>query len=58
MPSYEYDLTAPVGVAGRNSDNTFIKSILNWEPSIPLDFGLEMTYEWIKGEFSKVKRYE
>ena len=31
-----YDLTAPRGVAGRNSDNTMIKSVLGWEPSTPL----------------------
>src|ERR1039457_6879076 len=36
----EYDLTAPRGVAGRNSDNTFIKKMLKWEPNTPLDTGL------------------
>ena len=35
----EYDLTAPRGVAGRNSDNTFIKKMLHWEPDTPLDTG-------------------
>ena len=42
-----YNLSAPQGVAGRNSDNTLIKKIFNWEPSIPLDIGLEKTYRWI-----------
>ena len=31
-----YDLNAPKGVAGRNSDNTFIQEVLGWEPSTPL----------------------
>jgi len=43
-----YDLNAPRGVAGRNSDNTFIKETLGWEPSIPLRQGLERTYAWIE----------
>ena len=42
-----YDLDAPKGVMGRNSDNTLIKKYLNWEPSIPLRQGLEKTYAWI-----------
>jgi len=43
-----YELDAPKGVAGRNSDNTFIKSVLNWEPNTPLRVGLEKTYTWIE----------
>jgi nucleoside-diphosphate-sugar epimerase len=46
-----YDLTAPRGVAGRNSDNTFIKSILGWEPDTSLREGMEKTYAWIKQQF-------
>jgi len=42
-----YDLNAPKGVNGRNSDNTYIKQRLNWEPSISLRAGLEKTYAWI-----------
>lgn len=42
-----YDLTAPQGVRGRNSDNTLIRSLLGWEPSTPLREGLEPTYAWI-----------
>ncbi len=42
-----YDLNAPKGVNGRNSDNTCIKQRLNWEPSITLRAGLEKTYSWI-----------
>jgi GDP-D-mannose 3', 5'-epimerase len=42
-----YNLKAPKGVNGRNSDNTLIKRYLNWEPSIRLRDGLETTYKWI-----------
>jgi nucleoside-diphosphate-sugar epimerase len=42
-----YDLTAPKGVNGRNSENTLIRKMLGWEPSIPLRTGLEKTYAWI-----------
>ncbi|MEI9962756.1 MAG: NAD-dependent epimerase/dehydratase family protein [Limisphaerales bacterium] len=50
-----YDLTAPRGVAGRNSDNTFIKQILGWEPNTTLDKGLAATYKWIKGQYHRRK---
>ncbi len=43
----KYDLDAPKGVRGRNSDNTLIRRYLNWEPSISLKQGLEKTYAWI-----------
>jgi nucleoside-diphosphate-sugar epimerase len=42
-----YKLDAPKGVNGRSSDNTLIKSIFNWEPSVKLRDGLERTYAWI-----------
>lgn len=47
----KYDLSAPRGVAGRNSDNTFIKQVLGWEPNTPLRTGLEKTYAWIKDQY-------
>jgi GDP-D-mannose 3',5'-epimerase len=50
-----YDLTAPRGVAGRNSDNTFIKQVLKWEPDMPLNKGLAATYKWINQEYQKRK---
>jgi GDP-L-fucose synthase len=46
-----YDLTAPRGVAGRNSDNTFIKSVLRWEPHTTLQDGLGKTYAWIEQQY-------
>ena len=42
-----YNLKAPRGVMGRNSDNTLIKKLLGWEPSTRLEDGLEKTYRWI-----------
>ena len=42
-----YDLSAPKGVRGRNSDNTLIRRHLDWEPSTPLRVGMEQTYRWI-----------
>jgi nucleoside-diphosphate-sugar epimerase len=42
-----YNLGAPKGVRGRNSDNTNIKRLLGWEPSVSLERGLEHTYRWI-----------
>lgn len=47
----KYNLNAPKGVNGRNSDNTLIKKLLNWEPSIPLRTGLEKTYAWICDQY-------
>jgi nucleoside-diphosphate-sugar epimerase len=46
-----YQLDAPKGVAGRNSDNTFIKQVLGWEPSTPLKTGLAKTYAWIETQY-------
>jgi GDP-D-mannose 3',5'-epimerase len=47
-----YNLSAPKGVRGRNSDNTKIKSLLGWEPNIPLRVGMEKTYHWIHGQMT------
>ena len=48
----QYDLSAPQGVRGRNSDNTLIKKDLDWEPSIRLEDGLARTYAWIYNELT------
>ena len=47
----KYDLDAPKGVAGRNSDNTLIQKVLGWEPSTPLKDGLRQTYAWIEKQY-------
>lgn len=46
-----YDPDAPKGVAGRNSDNTFICKMLGWEPHTPLRAGMEKTYTWIAQQY-------
>ena len=54
--SKEYDLTKPQGVRGRNSDNTKLREVLQWEPEISLEDGLRRTYNWIYGELVKEGR--
>jgi nucleoside-diphosphate-sugar epimerase len=44
-------LDAPKGVNGRNSDNTRIQQLLEWEPSIRLRDGLEKTFRWIREQY-------
>ncbi|HEX7447204.1 MAG TPA: NAD-dependent epimerase/dehydratase family protein [Pirellulales bacterium] len=46
-----YNLSAPKGVNGRNSDNTKIRGYLGWEPSTPLADGMRKTCDWIRGEY-------
>ena len=40
----------PQGVRGRNSDNSKLREILDWEPAVTLEKGLARTYEWIESE--------
>jgi nucleoside-diphosphate-sugar epimerase len=42
-----YKLDAPLGVRGRNSDNTRVREVLGWEPCERLEAGMERTYRWI-----------
>ena len=46
-----YDMSAPKGVRGRNSENTLIQKYLNWQPSTPLKEGLKKTYDWIQTQY-------
>ena len=48
-----HDLSKPQGVRGRNSDNSRLLRTLHWEPSISLETGLEITYQWIESERRK-----
>jgi GDP-D-mannose 3', 5'-epimerase len=48
----KYDLDAPKGVRGRNSENTLIRKYLGWEPSIPLREGMKKTYDWISEQLA------
>jgi GDP-D-mannose 3', 5'-epimerase len=40
----------PQGVRGRNSDNTRLREVLDWEPRISLEEGIARTYEWIEAQ--------
>lgn len=48
-----YKRDAPLGVNGRNSDNTLIRRYLGWEPSTPLRVGMERTYAWIYDQIAR-----
>ncbi len=50
-----YEPDAPIGVAGRNSDNTRLRAAFGWEPSVTLRSGLEKTYKWIHDAY--LRRY-
>jgi nucleoside-diphosphate-sugar epimerase len=50
-----YNLKAPKGVNGRNSDNTLIRKYLGWEPNTRLRVGMEATYRWIHDEMTADK---
>lgn len=49
-----YVLDAPQGVRGRNSDNTVVREVLRWEPTIPLERGLEATYAWVYDQMARL----
>lgn len=53
--SKKHDTNKAQGVRGRSSDNTLLKQILGWEPSVPLEKGLKKTYFWIEEEIRKQK---
>jgi GDP-D-mannose 3', 5'-epimerase len=53
-----HDRSKPQGVRGRNSDNTLMRKILGWEPSLPLEKGLAITYKWIASEVKKKEAAE
>jgi GDP-D-mannose 3', 5'-epimerase len=54
----KYDLSAPKGVNGRNSDNALIQKLLGWEPNTPLRVGMEKTYRWIYDQYVARERGE
>jgi nucleoside-diphosphate-sugar epimerase len=47
-----HDLSKPQGVRGRNSDNSLLRKVLGWEPSISLEDGLTKTYFWIQDQLA------
>lgn len=51
-----HNLAAPQGVRGRNSDNTQLREVLQWEPHISLEDGLDRTYRWIAARLKSAGR--
>jgi len=51
-----HNLKGPQGVRGRNSDNSLLRKVLGWEPSILLRQGLALTYPWIQQELKAANR--
>jgi len=47
------NVPGPLGVRGRNSDNTLIRQKLNWDYKQSLREGITKTYEWIKKQNDK-----
>ena len=54
--SKRHDTSKPQGVRGRNSDNSRLREVLGWEPSISLEEGLRRTYTWIESELARTGR--
>ena len=50
-----HDLSKPVGVRGRNSDNTLIRQVLGWETKVSLEDGLERVYRWAEQHFAELE---
>lgn len=46
-------IDGPTGVRGRNSDNTVIRQVLNWEPKVSLQQGIYKTFQWIHNQINK-----
>src|ERR1700733_12621444 len=47
-------VTGPIGVRGRNSDNTLMRKVTGWQPEISLEEGLVRTYGWIEEQMRKM----
>lgn len=56
--SKKYILNAPLGVRGRNSDNTLIRENLSWDYKMSLAEGIKLTYGWIESELRKMKNQD
>jgi nucleoside-diphosphate-sugar epimerase len=48
-----YDPSKPQGVRGRNSDNTLLRQVLQWEPRVSLEAGMARTYAWIEAQLRR-----
>ncbi|HEY6160137.1 MAG TPA: NAD-dependent epimerase/dehydratase family protein [Bacteroidia bacterium] len=50
------NIPGPEGVRGRNSDNTLIRQVLGWAPSIPLETGIAKTFQWVNQQVKAEKK--
>jgi nucleoside-diphosphate-sugar epimerase len=53
-----HDVTKPQGVRGRNSDDTLLREVLQWEPQMTLRKGMVPTYHWIAGQIAAAASVE
>jgi len=53
FPIEHKHIAGPMGVRGRNSDNTLLRKVLEWEPAISLEEGMARTYTWIEAQAAK-----
>ena len=51
----KHDLTKPQGVRGRNADLTLVRKVLDWEPKVSLEEGLEKTYRWAEEHYEELE---
>ncbi len=52
---FQYDLTKPQGVRGRNADLTLVRQTLNWEPRVSLEDGMSQVYQWAVEHYSELE---
>ena len=50
---FRFDSSKPVGVGSRNSNNTFVRALLDWSPQVTLEQGVVRTTQWIKEEIER-----
>jgi GDP-D-mannose 3', 5'-epimerase len=48
-------IEGPIGVLGRNSENTLVGKSIGWQPKVSLSEGIAKTYDWIESEVRKWK---
>jgi nucleoside-diphosphate-sugar epimerase len=58
VPISKKHVSGPLGVRGRNSDNTLIRKVLGWEPEISLEIGLARTYAWVERQVSESQPHQ
>ena len=46
-------INGPIGVMGRNSDNSLVRDKLNWDYVMPLKEGISKTYSWIENKINE-----